>query len=315
VTTLPRFAVIARTGFDWDRIVHASHRFFMPVLTGLCLFSGGLLIARAPGPYSEIAAVAVFGLGIGALLNSIAYLQWRSGFHGASADPATFPAESLASEEYLPIPDTTPGAEWEDRFVHRFEPRGQTAESTGPLHAVFTPTADGDRLWVRWLPNEVGQLPSELIGPIASSDAAVLDAEDWATGVGGGNPGSEPLSFHPSSGIHRPESQLWDSTPSVEGALSSLNEPGLPVPGALPMLSQTSSDERPEVRAEQTSTEAPPWMRSILAEAANPIPPHLRGTRLTPRAPPATQSSSREGPEAPPALGVRPRAPTGPLTT
>jgi hypothetical protein len=315
VTTLPREGIIARAEFDWERLVHASHRFYLPVLTGLCLFSGGVLLARDPGDTSELAAVALFGLGAGALVSSLAYLQWRSSVRSGSGNLLAAPAVAPTREDYLPIPDTSSTPEWEDRFVRRFEPRGQTAQTSGPLYAVFTPTPEGDRLWVCWLPNEVGELPIELIGPIASSDAAVIERDEWTPAVGADSSGPEEPSPGGTAEVPLETSAQVISPASVDlpaDAYESVTDPPVLDSISLPTRSPTTVGDRTAAQRVQPSSEAPHWMRSVLAEALNPVPPHLRGNQRYATAHYAISAADPGASDASPMGGLSgPSAPAG----
>ncbi len=151
-------------------LVDASHRYFLPVVSGLCIFLGGVLLFRGPESLGKYPPLAILALGTGCLVSSLAYLGWKH----PKVDPPLAMARApvldigpaLCSECSAPIP---PSLGWEDLFYGRYEVPARGDGTATALRVLFTPTSAADQLWIHWLPTEVGQFPSELIGPIPES--------------------------------------------------------------------------------------------------------------------------------------------------
>jgi hypothetical protein len=289
--------------FRWDGLVHASHRYLLPVLSGLCFFLGGVLLLRGPGALGRWVPLALAILGSGTLATSLVYLRWRYPREmNARPTPVAvegFPPSIVDPPSSVPAP---PSLEWEDLFYGRYEfpSRGEGASAT--LRVLFTPTSAADQLWVHWLPTDVGNLPSELIPPIADSAYFPSEAEvrlspdevelpptstlpefevgvvldpPWPLEEGGSFNGDVAHAFD------------TESLPSGESINAGAEQPTAPTcePAPPPKL----------------VSETPHWMRTILAEATNPLPPHLRTDSV---------SKSRKTPTT--LSGPGPLAPVGP---
>jgi len=198
--------------------------------------------------------------------------------------------------------------EWEDLFYGRFEVPSRGEGTAASLRVLFTPTSAADQLWVHWLPTEVGRLPGEVVAPIAHtvyfpSDAEVLSVPPKL------ETGLPPIYERPEGGA---ADVLDPQISSVDAAevltLEAAELPSVvsaPVTASVtPVLPIFTSGARGTPRASEGETEIPHWMRSILAEATNPVPPHLRTDPG-----PATEPA----PDPPIALGFTgPAGPSGP---
>jgi hypothetical protein len=264
-----------------DLLVHTSHRYVLPILAGLSLFLGGLLLLQGSDGLVPLSVAVFLSLGVAALGCSVAYLRWRAKRVEVSLGP-TAPASTdvlptLCSQCSGAVPPTL---EWEDLFYGRFESPVRAGGAAGSSLVMFTPTSASDRLWVHWLPTEVGQFPVELVGAIAEtaymppSPDAPLKTESplevlppiYAAPVLGGalvfDPPSDPsletgVTASPSASAPSARTQQGPIfSPPGPGGVSSANPTVVPPPTADP--------------------EPPRWMRTILAEALNPVPPHLR---------------------------------------
>jgi hypothetical protein len=268
VTTLSRVGSLVLGAWDEERFLQTSHRLLLPVLSGLCLFVSGALLVRVPGTLGLTAALAVVGLAGGAIASSFAYHRWRRA--APLVQPLSLPASPGGSPGPCPQCATpVPSLEWEDLFLGRFEARARATETAGPVRMLFTPTSASDQLWVHWLPAEVGQLPAALIGPIAASAYYPSESDDLTAAV----------TLRPTPDVEvRVGPTLATTDPSSEVERSFVLEVS-PPPPLPPVPPPSRSPRATAVGAGSTadpSTETPLWMRSILAEALNPIPPHLR---------------------------------------
>jgi len=196
--------------------------------------------------------------------------------------------------------------EWEDLFFGRFEARARAAETAGPLRTLFTPTAAGEQLWVHWLPTEVGQLPVELIGPLAETAFYPPVPEDLTASL--------IPEFSVSSGddIEAPAVPEYALRPPAPRSPTKPPSPSeldfIPVPPAPPRYSPPSEAVADPLRlppeiSNASSGQTPLWMRSLLAEALNPIPPHLRNVSGAMRGPMLGNPSPLEAPGPSPTTG------------
>jgi hypothetical protein len=266
---------------------------FLPGLSAASFVSGGAALAFRSGPAFDLAGVTLLSVGVGSLLRSVAS---RLGQPIASLPVPEGERDSTVAEGALCAQCASPIAplNWEGRFVGRFDPTVGAAGDS--VRVLFTPTSAADQLWVHWLPAEVGQLPSELIGPIAESAhfpeappgvgplreglAEELTVADPPAAIEFSNPVS-PGTLTPFGELTGPIP--WETSARISPSLDILPAPGPSPPHPKP----------PRVTPAPTSAEPPLWMREILAEAMNPIPPHLR-----PELPPPLQSRS-ETPRVP----------------
>jgi hypothetical protein len=276
VSTQPRVQVPGRTAERGERFFHGARRHLLPVLSGLGLLVGVVLLVRYPSDTVLGSALATVGVGGTAVVCALAYLRSnRLGMAASISSPAPAPptaSSAVCSQCSAPLPSL----EWEDLFLGRFEDRARGAEATGSLRTMFTPTSAGDQLWVHWLPAEVGQLPAELIGPIASSANFSPELEDLTSALVPQAPASsraeeygsvpfepESVPTTPGPAVELPTSFVLERSPSSSVPIDPLSGSFLP---------EQTGGERPSL----ATSEPPLWMRSILAEALNPIPPHLR---------------------------------------
>jgi hypothetical protein len=281
--------------FRWDRLVHASHRFLLPVLSGGCFFLGAVLLIHGPGALGRYAPLVFLVLGTVTLANSLAYLRGRYAeariMGGNSESAASDTGSSDSSQRPSAAP---PSLEWEALFYGRFEVPSRGEGTAFPLRVLFTPTSAADRLWVHWLPTEVGHLPMELATPFPSSAYLPSPSEvapiqpPSSVGLPPDDGGSElevaiildPVL--PPAGVQETSTRETTEGPIVLAVLEkppAPSDPPTPPPAAL-------GAERPW-KAEPGT---PHWMRSILAEATNPVPPHLRSDTHVP-----TERSPGEG--------------------
>jgi hypothetical protein len=256
--------------------VDAAHRYVLPVVSGVCVLLGGVLLFRGPEPIGPYPSLAILALGTGSLLSSLAYLRWKHAkpdpAHSTVRTPVLAVGPVLCSECSEPIP---PSLEWEDLFYGRYEVPSRGDGTAAALRVLFTPTSAADQLWTHWLPTEVGQLPAELLGPIPESayyspEPALSTAPVGPTPEPAFLPGSPPID------PKQPLAPGQASTPeSVAPDLPDLMSP-VSVPQPAPPKRSPTSPTLPGAKSAVEGEETPRWMRSILAEAMNPVPPHLR---------------------------------------
>jgi hypothetical protein len=206
------------------------------------------------------------------------YLQWRTSASSVDPLPPSAPEVSAAGTVGAQRAASVPSLEWEDLFFGRFEARTRDSGGASPARVLFTPSSAADQLWVHWLPTAMGELPADLIAPLAESayfgpelDTLVTGGEPPATSV------PEPF-LHPAPTVAPAVRQPEPAAPPAPPAppLSKHADSGTIPPAKLP-ASQTAPTPPPTPHvAPSCEVEPPKWMRSILAEAMNPIPPHLR---------------------------------------
>ncbi len=296
VTTLSRVRTPERVEIQSERFVSGPHGYLLPVLFGVCLFLGGLLLL-GPGAIGEVSSLAFVALGGGVLTGSLAYfLRKGSGTLELLRSPNPIPVLSEVAD--CPRCAAAPASlEWEDLFFGRFEARARSEETAGPVRTLFTPTAAGEQLWVHWLPAGVGQLPVELIGPLAESAYYPTESDDLTaalvpefTAISGCDL-EESAVTGGARGALAPDSQARPPNPS---GMDPIPPPRTPPFASLPVTGRAHSIPRPTEGTAGPETQTPKWMRSILAEALNPIPPHLRNDPAATRGPMMGLSSPLE---------------------
>jgi hypothetical protein len=237
-------------------MVHASHRYVLPVVSGLAFFLGGISLVRDPEGLTGLVPFAFFALGSVTLATSLGYALLRITQPAPASVPATPPPAYLPVDEVdLPEADDNVTVSWEDQFYRRFDlPDGLRASSRS-ARVLFTPTSAADQLWVHWLPAEVGELPVELIPPIAES-AFFPSAESSAEAF--------PLDI---ATVEPAQMGMQLTIPTVADRVV-----------VRPRVEERTGPfgEIPESTSAHKTPETPAWMRAVLAEALNPIPPHLR---------------------------------------
>jgi hypothetical protein len=275
---------VATASYDLtpDDVVHASHRYVLPVLSGICFVFGAVLLLRGPGALGAYAPIALLILGASALASSLAYLHWR--YAPVPPGKTLVPAVRSVPDGCIRCARTgTLKAEWEDLFFGRFEAltRGEGSRAS-PQRVLFTPTSAADQLWVHWLPTAMGELPTELIGPIP--ETAYF-------------PNNPDLSRTSTTSCEELPPEVETLGPGVtvilDPPLPPMERPGMPDSsrvGPVSPISTTDASERPSpssdasFRADHIEHRAPAarvtprWLDSVLAEANNPMPPHLRAT-------------------------------------
>jgi hypothetical protein len=220
---------------------------------------------------------ALLTLGGGTLGTSVAFLLSRR-TSGGTAGPGHEIPPRPTSGRCVDCGSTLTYEEWSSDGPSGSPPSGYDRPLPRAVRLVASGTSPGDQLWVHWLPTEVGHLPVELVGPVP--ETAFIERPPGAFVP---FPEKEPEfsvletqllpSPPPFLVKHRPD-PLVDEAPPWEG------DPPLP---RLP-IAVTSSNASPLDRntggAPPTRPPAgpppPKWLEAVLAEALNPLPPHLR---------------------------------------
>jgi hypothetical protein len=285
VTVSSLLSVDPPTRSPADQLLHTSHRYLLPVISGVCIALGGIVLYRGTGIPGLVDPLALLSLGAVTLASSLAYLRSR---YPRTVTPGPGPdggfVDSMQSQSAPISAVDPPTLQWEDLFYGRFETPARGSETATSLRVLFTPTSAAEQLWVHWLPTDVGQLPTELIGPIPES--ALLAPESEAVLLPPTSVGevellrelpeldrSQILDSPPQStrpvwvGVPRPADRV-PAVPDLRPSTGILS-PGVDPPGGV----------EPRVTPQNDPT-VPHWMRSILAEATNPVPPHLRSGTL-----------------------------------
>jgi hypothetical protein len=256
----------------WDHLLHASHGYLLPVLSGLGFVLGGILLVQGPATLGRLAPLAFLAFGVGAFIGSVAYRRGK-GFSGSTGVVTPPPGAS-----FNPAPvcsqcagSIRPAVDREDFFRDGFLVSSPGGKAAPTLRVLFSPTSAADQLQVHWLPSVVGELPSELTGPIPETAYFPPDAESPLASADLA-PGMSPV-YDPQDPV---ETVALD--PPLSPGTNELSRLEAPDLTAIPVLTGPDSsreDDRPSP-AVAPPPETPRWMRSILAEAMNPVPPHLR---------------------------------------